>query len=934
MADYNVGGISLDFKLKNQTDVSKQLDDLAKGLKGVRKALQGFGDFKQQSIDELANGISTLSKIDFKGVVDNFAKLGSAEVSTNIQSVANSFNILYKSVKQIAEIQFEEFANNLTSVANADFSKITENLSNLNNLEPKNLTAFTSVIRNINKLGEDSVPFDRIKDHFQQLAEAIDPFLEKLKSVQPALEQFSNSLDLGKISSDLSVAKARIDEINARAQRREVLDGVKLEKANVQLKITEQRLENIKNKSKKASVNFNTLFNIGKIYFLFNYTKRLGQSFGRIISSAIDFEETLNKFQVSFGNYTNEATKFANKLTNAFNLSRESVMNYMSTFNNMLKGLGGISEQSALGLSQTLTQMAIDYASLMNTSITTAMQQFQSVLAGQTKAIRTTSGVDVTDNTIMQIYQAMGGTKTQRQLSQTEKRLLRILAVQKQLSELGAFGINEETGEFLSDFEKTLNSASNNLKRISETFKEWSVYLGNLLLHYFEPIIQKALSFMIVLKEITKSFVELKGIATREYANNIASIFNEASDSVDELNNKLGLLGFDRFESLNKSSGEDNSSVDLIVSQIKEYEDIFDKVENRASKVANSILESFGYTKELNEETGDYTYKLGEGTEKLQSLKETLGLIAGIIGTIISMVVTLKITQKISSVAETLGKIADLSGGLKASLGVVGLIVGAIAYGYATNEDFRESINNLVKTLMPIVKQVLVSLKEIFNNIIQPIFSLVAKIINSLMPTIIPIIDTIKIALSTIFSVIKDITDVFSFIVNLASFVLAPAIKVITVSVGFILSILNTILVVVSAIVETIAKLFTFHWGEIGGVWSSVGEKIQNVWSNFAPQTFASGGLPTKGQMFIANESGAELVGNIGGRTAVANNDMIVQAIEQASYKGIVKGMSVSSQKQDINIDLRGFSADEVARAIYTPLINEFKRNGITLKGA
>ena len=41
----------------------------------------------------------------------------------------------------------------------------------------------------------------------------------------------------------------------------------------------------------------------------------------------------------------------------------------------------------------------------------------------------------------------------------------------------------------------------------------------------------------------------------------------------------------------------------------------------------------------------------------------------------------------------------------------------------------------------------------------------------------------------------------------------------------------------------------------------------------------AEGGFPDTGQMFIAREAGAEMVGTIGRRTAVANNDQIVAGI-------------------------------------------------------
>lgn len=43
--------------------------------------------------------------------------------------------------------------------------------------------------------------------------------------------------------------------------------------------------------------------------------------------------------------------------------------------------------------------------------------------------------------------------------------------------------------------------------------------------------------------------------------------------------------------------------------------------------------------------------------------------------------------------------------------------------------------------------------------------------------------------------------------------------------------------------------------------------------------TFATGGYPETGQLFIANESGPEMVGRIGNRTAVANSDQITDGI-------------------------------------------------------
>ena len=50
----------------------------------------------------------------------------------------------------------------------------------------------------------------------------------------------------------------------------------------------------------------------------------------------------------------------------------------------------------------------------------------------------------------------------------------------------------------------------------------------------------------------------------------------------------------------------------------------------------------------------------------------------------------------------------------------------------------------------------------------------------------------------------------------------------------------------------------------------------------------AQGGFPEMGQMFIAREAGAELVGNIGGRTAVMNNDQIVESVSAGVYQAVL----------------------------------------------
>lgn len=73
--------------------------------------------------------------------------------------------------------------------------------------------------------------------------------------------------------------------------------------------------------------------------------------------------------------------------------------------------------------------------------------------------------------------------------------------------------------------------------------------------------------------------------------------------------------------------------------------------------------------------------------------------------------------------------------------------------------------------------------------------------------------------------------------------------------------------------------------------------------------TLADGGFVDAGQMFIAREAGPELVGSINGRTAVANNDQIVEAVSQGVYSAVLSAMGSmesGSNEQNINIYLDG----------------------------
>ena len=108
----------------------------------------------------------------------------------------------------------------------------------------------------------------------------------------------------------------------------------------------------------------------------------------------------------------------------------------------------------------------------------------------------------------------------------------------------------------------------------------------------------------------------------------------------------------------------------------------------------------------------------------------------------------------------------------------------------------------------------------------------------------------------------------------------------------FVKKMVNTIFGLINGVITLINELFHFKFDGLViadvEVIPSFDFRLFNI-----PKIplLAEGGFPEQGQMFIAREAGAEMVGNIGRRTAVANNDQIVS--------GIAGGVAEANEEQN-----------------------------------
>lgn len=96
----------------------------------------------------------------------------------------------------------------------------------------------------------------------------------------------------------------------------------------------------------------------------------------------------------------------------------------------------------------------------------------------------------------------------------------------------------------------------------------------------------------------------------------------------------------------------------------------------------------------------------------------------------------------------------------------------------------------------------------------------------------------------------------------------------------FVRQMANSIIGLVNGVIDAINDMFHIQFNDLSvmGITLIPAFDIRLVDIPHIP-FFEDGGFPNEGQLFIAREAGAEMVGAMGRRTAVANNDQIVEGI-------------------------------------------------------
>lgn len=306
--------------------------------------------------------------------------------------------------------------------------------------------------------------------------------------------------------------------------------------------------------------------------------------------------------------------------------------------------------------------------------------------------------------------------------------------------------------------------------------------------------------------------------------------------------------------------------------------------------------------------------------------------------------------ENIKSVIATIAAVLSLAslvlGAILAFSGInIGLGLALIALGIATGvaaniswDSIPESIQNVIATITAILSGALLVIGAVLTftgfNIPLGIGLMVAGLVGMVALSAMggeSIITTVKTVLSTIMAIAGTSLVALGIILIATgagiplgiSLIIAGAASLIgsaftggssSVSGRSYSSSLNSITSTTRSFVNANARLFDSYSNSVSSL-NNLNVKGPDI------QTFASGGFPEHGQMFIANENGPELIGQIGNRTAVVNNDQIVSGIAEAN-NGVINAVMAMGQAivkaindQETSVQLDG---KVVSRALYS----------------
>lgn len=247
-------------------------------------------------------------------------------------------------------------------------------------------------------------------------------------------------------------------------------------------------------KARELSKSFDKAIKIGDKFqgigdtLIKNVTLPITGAFTAAGKLASDFNESLNKVQVTFGSCSKKVIDWSRTTLNSFGIAQGTALDMASTFGDMGTSMG-ITNTKAADMSMKMVGLAGDLASFKNISIKRASEALTGVYTGETEALKSL-GIVMTQTNLQRFAESHGIHKNIQDMSQSEQVQLRynyVMAMTKK-----AHG----------DFARTANGTANTTRKFTETLKELGAKIGQDILPIVTPLIQKATDLLNVFEKM------------------------------------------------------------------------------------------------------------------------------------------------------------------------------------------------------------------------------------------------------------------------------------------------------------------------------------------------------------------------------------------------------------------------------------------------
>lgn len=277
------------------------------------------------------------------------------------------------------------------------------------------------------------------------------------------------------------------------------------------------------------------------------------RTMGEWFNESNEYIETLNLFNVTMGETSEQAHKYVDAVSAAMGIDPSEWMQYQGTFKNLAAGFG-VASDKADTMSKNLTQLSYDMASFFNTDVETAFDKLSSAMSGQVKGLRA-FGIDTTVASLQEYALSKGIDAKVRSMSQAEKSLLRYNYIM------------EKSIIMQGDMARTIATPANALRILNAQLTQMKRALGNIisvLVVQFIPYVQAMVE---VIKEAANAIANFFGFELPEidYSSLESGFLDETEEELDETSDKIKeikkqLMGFDELNIIKKPDDKSSTS--------------------------------------------------------------------------------------------------------------------------------------------------------------------------------------------------------------------------------------------------------------------------------------------------------------------------------------------------------------------------------------